>query len=144
MSAAAKGPPATDASGGGSGGGIRERLRMYSLIIGSVLTFKVPRFAINTMVPFIVSDLGLPRALTPSLLAAFHPGYIATQVPTAYVVKAKGAKFVCSVMLFGSAALLALVPRASSMVVSARRYTRPRHILGEEGAGERRVASRVL
>ena len=35
---------------------------------------------INTIVPFIVADLKLDRSLTPTLLAAFHPGYITTQV----------------------------------------------------------------
>ena len=108
-------PPEEAAAGDQGTGPMRERLQMYSMLIGSVLAFKVPRFAINTLVPFVVADLQLPRSLTPSLLAAFHPGYIATQVPTAYAVKAKGPKFVCSIMLLGSAALLGLVPRAGSL-----------------------------
>lgn len=29
---------------------------------------------INTIVPFMVADLGLSDAVTPTLLAAFHPG----------------------------------------------------------------------
>ena len=64
----------------GEYGTLGRRLRMYMLLNGYVMAFKVPRFMINTLVPFIVADLGLPHTTTPTLLAAFHPGYITTQV----------------------------------------------------------------
>ena len=95
--------------------GFRGRLRMYSMLIGSVMAFKIPRFAINTMVPFVVADLGLPRSVTPSLLAAFHPGYIMTQIPSAFLVASHGPKFVCAIQLAGSAAMMAMVPWAGSL-----------------------------
>ena len=88
---------------------------MYSMLIGSVMAFKIPRFAINTMVPFVVADLGLPRSVTPSLLAAFHPGYIMTQIPSAFLVASHGPKFVCALQLAGSAAMMGLVPWAGSL-----------------------------
>ena len=71
--------------------------------------------SINTMVPFVVSDLGLPRSVTPSLLAAFHPGYILTQIPSSFLVKSHGPKFVCSFQLLGSAGMMMLVPVASNL-----------------------------
>ena len=67
------------------------------------------------MVPIIVADLGLPRSATPSLLAAFHPGYILTQIPSSFLVKSRGAKFVCSIQLVGSAAMMMLVPTAANL-----------------------------
>jgi hypothetical protein len=70
---------------------------------------------INTMVPFVVQDLGLPRSVTPSLLAAFHPGYISTQIPSSFIVKSRGPKFVCSIQLLGSAGMMMLVPAASNL-----------------------------
>ena len=88
---------------------------MYGLLNGYVMAFKIPRFMINTLVPFIVEDLGLPHTVTPTLLAAFHPGYITTQVPGGLVVRSKGAKFVAAVQLTGSALLLALLPMAGSL-----------------------------
>ena len=75
--------------------------------------------SINTMVPFVVSDLGLPRSVTPSLLAAFHPGYILTQIPSSFLVKSRGPKFVCSFQLLGSAGMMMLVPAASNLRGSA-------------------------
>eukprot|EP01043_Picozoa_sp_COSAG02_P046430 COSAG02_NODE_4340_length_5485_cov_2.496101_7_plen_56_part_00 len=44
------------------------------MLTGYVMSFKIPRFMINTIVPFIVADLGLADTVTPTLLAAFHPG----------------------------------------------------------------------
>ena len=35
---------------------------------------QVPRFAIPSLIPFMVADLGLSSAAVPTLLAAFHPG----------------------------------------------------------------------
>lgn len=51
-----------------------ERCTMYAMLTGYVMSFKIPRFMINTIVPFIVADLGLSDNVTPTLLAAFHPG----------------------------------------------------------------------
>ena len=51
-----------------------ERCTMYAMLTGYVMSFKIPRFMINTIVPFIVADLGLAHTVTPTLLAAFHPG----------------------------------------------------------------------
>ena len=95
--------------------GFAGRVRMYAMLIGYVGCFKVPRFAINTLVPFIVEEMGLPTALTPTLLAAFHPGYICSQIPGAAMVKRHSAKFLGTCQLAGCAAMLALMPRASGV-----------------------------
>ena len=86
-----------------------------SMLMGYVMAFKVPRFMINTLVPFLVADLGLPSTVTPTLLAAFHPGYILTQVPGGLLVSSKGPAFVATLQLAGSAALLALIPAAGAL-----------------------------
>ena len=59
--------------------------------------------------------MGLPTALTPTLLAAFHPGYICSQIPGAAMVKRHSAKFLGTCQLAGCAAMLALMPRASGV-----------------------------
>jgi hypothetical protein len=99
----------------GEYGTLGRRLRMYMLLNGYVMAFKVPRFMINTLVPFIVADLGLPHTTTPTLLAAFHPGYITTQVPGGIAVARFGAKLVAAIQLFGSALLLGLIPTAGGL-----------------------------
>eukprot|EP01052_Picozoa_sp_SAG31_P013863 SAG31_NODE_845_length_11547_cov_8.098096_9_plen_451_part_00 len=83
-----------------------------SAVIGYVGCFKVPRFAINTLVPFVVADLGLDSKLTPSLLAAFHPGYIVSQLPGASIARHSGPKFVGTLQLLGCVIFMALMPRA--------------------------------
>ena len=55
-------------------GTFSERCTMYAMLTGYIMSFKIPRFMINTIVPFIVADLGLANTVTPTLLAAFHPG----------------------------------------------------------------------
>eukprot|EP01051_Picozoa_sp_SAG22_P013628 SAG22_NODE_1548_length_4150_cov_2.816095_7_plen_274_part_00 len=100
--------------------GFLTRLRMYAMVIGYVGCFKVPRFAINTLVPFVVADLGLDAALIPSLLAAFHPGYILSQLPGAAVARRSGAKFVGSVQLAGCVLLLVMMPRAGGGALGKR------------------------
>ena len=85
------------------------------MLTGYVMSFKIPRFMINTLVPFIVADLGLPASLTPTLLAAFHPGYILTQVPGGLLVASKGPKFVATLQLAASAMLLGLIPRFGAL-----------------------------
>jgi hypothetical protein len=39
------------------------RLRVYALLIGYILSIKVPRFAINSLVPFIVAQHGIREQL---------------------------------------------------------------------------------
>ena len=98
---------------------------------------------INTIVPFMVADLGLSDTVTPTLLAAFHPGCerhrthtssspltrradralllsrrpadITSQVPGGVAVAKKGPKFVAAFQLAGSAILLALIPSAGGL-----------------------------
>lgn len=66
-------------------------------------------------IPFIVRDMGLPTSLTPTLLAAFHPGYICSQIPGGKVVKAKGPKYLATLQLAGCAVFMALMPLAGNI-----------------------------
>ena len=100
--------------------GLPGRLRMYSLVIGYVSSLKIPRFAINTLIPFIVADLGLPAAFTPRLLAPFHYGYILSQIPGGVLAKRWGSVRLGSCQLALCAVILALVPGAGSLRGSQR------------------------
>ena len=59
--------------------------------------------------------MGLPTSLTPTLHAAFHPGYICSQIPGGKVVKRKGPKFLGSIQLAGCALFMALMPLAGKI-----------------------------
>ena len=74
----------------------------------------MPRFAINSLVPFIVAQYGMPSAATASLLAAFHPGYVASMIPGGGATVAWGAKPVIQLGVLGTALTLALMPVAVS------------------------------
>ena len=95
--------------------GFAGRVRMYVMLIGYVACFKIPRFAINTLIPFVVRDMGLPTSLTPTLLAAFHPGYICSQIPGAAVVRRSGPKYLATLQLAGCAAFMAAMPWAGNI-----------------------------
>ena len=122
--------------------GFAARVQMYAMLIGYVACFKVPRFAINTLIPFVVrvsapspserapcrrwpcslrpggaaaQDMGLPTAITPTLLAAFHPGYICSQIPGAAVVRRSGPKFLATLQLVGCAVFTAAMPSAGNI-----------------------------
>lgn len=49
------------------------------------------------------------------LLAAFHPGYIMSQVPAAFLVKSRGPKLVNSIQLIGAGVCIALLPAAGRL-----------------------------
>jgi sugar phosphate permease len=95
--------------------GFAGRVRMYVMLIGYVACFKIPRFAINTLIPFVVRDMGLPTSLTPTLLAAFHPGYICSQIPGAAVVRRSGPKYLATLQLAGCAVFMAAMPWAGNI-----------------------------
>ena len=59
--------------------------------------------------------MGLPVSLTPTLLAAFHPGYICSQRPGAAVVRRSGAKFLATLQLIGCAVFMAAMPSAGNI-----------------------------
>ena len=80
-----------------------------------IFSIKVPRFAINSLVPFIVSQYELPSAAIASLLAAFHPGYVTSMIPGGGATVRWGAKPVIQLGVLGTAAMLALLPAAGRM-----------------------------
>ena len=91
------------------------RLRIYVMMIGYIFSIKVPRFAINSLVPFIVAQYGMPPAAVASLLAAFHPGYVASMVPGGGATVRWGSKPVIQMGILGTAGSLALMPLAGKL-----------------------------
>jgi MFS family permease len=91
------------------------RLRIYVMMIGYIFSIKVPRFAINSLVPFIVAQYGMPSAAVASLLAAFHPGYVASMIPGGGATVRWGSKPVIQLGVLGTAATLALMPVAGRL-----------------------------
>jgi MFS family permease len=91
------------------------RLRVYVMMIGYIFSIKVPRFAINSLVPFIVAQYGMPSAAIASLLAAFHPGYVASMIPGGGATVRWGPKPVIQLGVLGTAATLALMPIAARL-----------------------------
>eukprot|EP01048_Picozoa_sp_COSAG05_P017660 COSAG05_NODE_2450_length_3052_cov_3.028446_4_plen_177_part_00 len=98
--------------------GRKERLCMYGLLMGYIGSLKIPRFAIATLVPFMVEELKLPATVLPTLLAAFHPGYIASMMPGGKAVDTFGSKPVILVGSVGTALSFALFP-----IVAATRFS---------------------
>ena len=78
------------------------RLRIYVMMIGYIFSIKVPRFAINSLVPFIVAQYGMPSAAVASLLAAFHPGYVASMIPGGGATVRWGSKPVIQLGILGT------------------------------------------
>jgi MFS family permease len=91
------------------------RLRVYVMMIGYIFSIKVPRFAINSLVPFIVAQYGMPSAAIASLLAAFHPGYVASMIPGGGATVRWGPKPVIQLGVLGTASTLALMPIAGRL-----------------------------
>ena len=58
---------------------------------------------------------GMPSAATASLLAAFHPGYVASMIPGGGATVAWGAKPVIQLGVLGTALTLALMPVAGRL-----------------------------
>ncbi len=85
------------------------RWSIYGLLMGDILALKIPRLSIPSMVPFIVAELGLPQSSVPALLSAFHPGYVASNLPGGPLVQQFGAKLVGLVGIAGTAALFGLM-----------------------------------
>ena len=87
---------------------------MYGLLMGYIGSLKIPRFAIASLVPFMVEELKLPATVLPTLLAAFHPGYIASMMPGGKAVDTFGSKPVILVGSVGTALSFALFPIAAA------------------------------
>lgn len=96
------GPPAKTATA-------LRRWSIYGLLMGDILALKIPRLSIPSMVPFIVAELGLPPSSVPALLSAFHPGYVASNLPGGPLVQRFGAKRVGLVGIAGTAVLFGLM-----------------------------------
>eukprot|EP01049_Picozoa_sp_SAG25_P003075 SAG25_NODE_170_length_13039_cov_23.733153_7_plen_374_part_00 len=91
------------------------RASIYAMLSSYILALKVPRLAIPSLVPFMVQELGLPQTTVPTLLAAFHPGYVAANLPGGPLVQAIGAKRVGLAGLAGTALAFALFPAAGRL-----------------------------
>ena len=85
------------------------RWSIYGLLMGDILALKIPRLSIPSMIPFIVAELGLPQSSVPALLSAFHPGYVASNLPGGPLVQRFGAKIVGLVGIAGTAVLFGLM-----------------------------------
>ena len=86
---------------------------MYAMLMGYIASLKIPRFAIASLVPFMVEELGLPATVLPTLLAAFHPGYIASMMPGGKAVQTFGSKPVILMGTLGTALSFTLFPLAA-------------------------------
>lgn len=95
------------------GASLARRASIYTMLSCHILALKIPRLAIPSLVPFMVESLGLPQSTVPTLLAAFHPGYVAANLPGGPLVQAVGAKAVGLLGLLGTAACFALFPSAA-------------------------------
>jgi sugar phosphate permease len=117
--------PAEEGAGKASTTTAWRRWSIYGLLMGDILALKIPRLSIPSMVPFIVAELGLPQSSVPALLSAFHPGYVASNLPGGPLVQRFGAKMVGLVGIAGTAALFGLMSgvgiartRASSLLMA--------------------------
>ena len=104
-----------DSAGAPAAPTFAHRLRIYAMMIGYIFSIKVPRFAINSLVPFIVAQYGMPSAALASLLAAFHPGYVTSMIPGGGATVRWGSKPVIQLGVLGTAATLALMPTAARL-----------------------------
>ena len=72
----------------------------------------VPRLGLPIIVPFIVKDMAFSAGEAASLLSAFFPGYVLTQIPLGFLAQLWGAKIVLTLNMVGSAAMLLALPAA--------------------------------
>ena len=86
----------------------RLRQRLRAALLPPALTASRGRCARR----FIVADMGYSAAQAASLLGAFFPGYVLTQIPLGFLAQVWGAKNVLTLNLAGSAAMLCALPAA--------------------------------
>jgi MFS family permease len=86
----------------------RLRQRLRAALLPPALTSSRGRCARR----FIVADMGYSAAQAASLLGAFFPGYVLTQIPLGFLAQVWGAKNVLTLNLAGSAAMLCALPAA--------------------------------
>eukprot|EP01051_Picozoa_sp_SAG22_P023873 SAG22_NODE_6354_length_866_cov_1.568449_1_plen_194_part_10 len=87
-----------------------QRLLMYVLEFGYIISTKTIRAALPSIVPFIAADKAWSPVQQAMLLSGFYQGYVITQVPAAPLVQRWGAKPVLSGSLAGTAAAFLAVP----------------------------------
>jgi ACS family D-galactonate transporter-like MFS transporter len=78
-----------------------------------IVNTKMIRSSLPPLVPFIASDVGYSSIQQASLLGAFFPGYLLTQLPAGWLAQRFGAKLVLSLNMFGTAVLYSLLPMAA-------------------------------
>ena len=79
------------------------------------------RYGYPLLVPFIVSECGYSEAQRASLLAAFTPGYIVTQIPGGLLAARVGGKAVLTWISYAMIGLLLALPAAVSRSLSLAR-----------------------
>ena len=83
---------------------------LFSLLALVIVNTKMIRSSLSPLVPFIARDIGYSSIQQASLLGAFFPGYLLTQLPAGWLAQRFGAKLVLSLNMFGTAALFSLLP----------------------------------
>ena len=83
---------------------------LFALLALVVVNTKMIRSAIPPLVPFIASSVGYSTMQSASLLGAFFPGYLLTQVPAGWCAQRFGAKLVVTTNIVGTALLFSLIP----------------------------------
>eukprot|EP01052_Picozoa_sp_SAG31_P038501 SAG31_NODE_5158_length_2710_cov_1.918422_2_plen_447_part_00 len=86
------------------------RALMYALVSAQGLPNWVIRRGIPSWVPFVARDLGLTRAQSAMLLAAWFPGYMSSQIPAAALIDRVGPKLVLGLNTIGVCGLFMLLP----------------------------------
>ena len=91
-----------------------ERVKIYGMLMGSILSIKTLRTVLNSVVPLMAADatLGLSAAEAATLLSSFYPGYLLTQMPAGPIVQRFGGKPVMSISLLGTGLIFLCAPRA--------------------------------
>jgi MFS family permease len=87
---------------------------MFLLLSGQNLGNHLIRSALPMIIPFIAADLNLTGSQSASLLAAFFPGYVITQIPGGWAAQVFGAKIVAVANLMGNGLLLMAAPLAAA------------------------------
>ncbi len=89
------------------------RIATYGLIGGQHLFNYLSRFAIPYIVPHMVTEFGFSDVQRSSILNAFTPGYILTQIPAAPLCAGIGGKTVLTLNNIGLLASLLALPAAA-------------------------------
>ncbi len=86
---------------------------LFALLALVIVNTKMIRSSLPPLVPFISRDIGYSSMQQASLLGAFFPGYLLTQLPAGWLAQRFGAKLVLSLNMFGTAVLYSLLPAAA-------------------------------